>query len=345
MRAFRLTAPHKIEVTTAVQPEPGPGEVLIKIGAAGLCHSDLHIMDAPIEAGFPLPLTLGHENAGWVEALGPGVSGWSKGEPVAVYGIIGCGYCRACLRGLDNECQVKAAGGIGISQDGGMAEYVRVPVRQLFRIGDLDLSQAAPLTDAGLTPYHAIQICRDRLQPGSTCIVIGVGGLGHLALQILAATTAIRIIAVDVKDEALQLAKGVGAQHVLKSDARAAAAIRDLVGPAPGGADVVLDFVGSTPTLALGAAVIATGGWLAMVGLASGTLQLSPNAVGKMGVPFGARVVIPYWGTRPELAEVIALAQAGRITAHVEKFSLDQAPLAYEKLRTGNLQGRGVVLP
>lgn len=345
MRAFRLTAPRKTELTTAPQPEPGPGEVLIKVGAAGLCHSDLHIMDAPMEAGFPMPLTLGHENAGWVEALGAGVSGWSIGEPVALYGIIGCGYCRACLRGRDNECQVRAVGGIGISQDGGMAEYVRVPARQLFSIGGLDLSQAAPLTDAGLTPYHAIQICRDRLQPGSTCVVIGVGGLGHLALQILAATTAVRVIAVDVKDEALKLAKKVGAHHVLKSDANAAAAIRDLVGPTPGGSDVVLDFVGSSPTLAMGADVIATGGWLVLVGLVGGTLQLSPNAVGRMGVPFGARVIIPFWGTRAELAEVIALAQAGRISAHVEKFPLDQAPLAYEKLRAGKLQGRAVVLP
>lgn len=344
MRAFRLTAPHKTELTTVPQPEPGPGEVLIKVGAAGLCHSDLHIMEAPSEAGFPMPLTLGHENAGWIEKRGPGVSGWSKGEPVAVYGIIGCGHCRSCLRGHDNDCQIKAIGGIGISQDGGMAEYVRVPARQLLRIGDLDLTQAAPLTDAGLTPYHAIQICRDRLQPGSTCVVFGVGGLGHLALQILAATTAVRIIAVDVKDEALKLAKEIGAQHVLKSDANAIAAIRGLVGPAPGGADVVLDFVGASPTLATGAAVIAAGGWMVMVGLAGGTLQLSPN-VGKMGVPFGTRVIIPYWGTRPELAEVIALAQAGRIKAHVEKFTLDQVPLAYEKLRAAKLEGRAVVLP
>jgi propanol-preferring alcohol dehydrogenase len=189
MRAFRLTAPHKTELTTTAQPDPGPGEVLVKVGAAGVCHSDLHIIEAPAEAGFPMPFTLGHENAGWVETVGPGVTGWATGEPVAVYGISGCGQCRACLRGRENACQVNRIGGPGFTRDGGMAEYVSVPARQLVRIGDLDVAQAAPLTDAGLTAYHAIQLSRDLLRPGATRM-IGVGGLGHMAIQILAATTA-----------------------------------------------------------------------------------------------------------------------------------------------------------
>lgn len=346
MRAFRLVAPHRTELSNNTQqPEPGPGEVLVKIGAAGVCHSDLHIIEAPAGSPYPLPLTLGHENAGWIETLGPGVQGWEKGEPVAVYGIIGCGHCRACLRSRDNECQVMPVGGIGLSQDGGMAEYVRVPARQLLRIGDLDVSQAAPLTDAGLTPYHAIQVSRDLLKPGATCVVIGVGGLGHMAIQILAVTTAARIIAVDLKQDALDLAEQIGAKHVVKSDSEAAQHIRDIVGPAPGGADVVLDFVGADPTIAIGASVLATGGRLTLVGLAGGTLKVSPNATGTMGIPFEARVVIPFWGTRAELAEVIALARGGHISAHVEKFSLEKAPAAYEKLQSGKLQGRGVVLP
>ena len=345
MRAFRLTAPHKTELTTTSQPEPRPGEVLVKVGASGVCHSDLHIIEAPAEAGFPIPFTLGHENAGWVEAVGPGVTGWETGEPVAVYGIIGCGQCRACLRGRENECQVNPAGGIGLSQDGGMAEYVSVPAKQLLRIGDLDVAQAAPLTDAGLTPYHAIQVSRDLLRPGATCVVIGVGGLGHMAIQILAATTATRIIAVDVNDEALELAKRLGAHEGIKSDADAATQIRALVGRPPGGADVVLDFVGATPTLTLGASIVATGGQLTLVGLAGGSLTLSPNAMGRTGIPLETRVLMPFWGTRAELAEVIALAQAGAISAHIETFPLENAPVAYERLQTGKLRGRAVVLP
>jgi propanol-preferring alcohol dehydrogenase len=344
MRAFRLTAPHKTELTTTSQPEPGPGEVLVKVGAAGVCHSDLHIIEAPAEAGYPIPFTLGHENAGWVEAIGPGVTGWARGEPVAVYGISGCGQCRACLRGRENACQVNGIGGPGFTRDGGMAEYMSVPARQLVRIGDLDMAKAAPLTDAGLTPYHAIQLSRDLLRPGATCVVIGVGGLGHMAIQILAATTATRIIAVDVKDEALELAKRLGAHEAIKSDADAAAQIRALVGRAPGGAEVVIDCVCATPTLTLGASIVAAGGRLTLLGLGGGSLKLTPNA-GWAGVPMETPVVMPFYGTRAELAEVIALAQAGAISAHIETFALGNAPVAYERLQTGQLQGRAVVLP
>jgi propanol-preferring alcohol dehydrogenase len=340
MHAFRLTAPQTTDFTTVPQPEPKPGEVLVRVGAAGVCHSDLHIIDDPHALGMPLPLTLGHENAGWIEALGAGVSGFEKGEAVAVYGIVGCGTCVACLAGRDNECRRTAAGGIGLSRDGGMAEYVVVPARQLIPIGDLDVAQAAPLTDAGLTPYHAIELSRHNLRPSSTVVVIGVGGLGHMAVQILSVTTASRIIAVDLRDEALALAREVGAHEAFKSDDTAVANIRALVGPPPGGADVVLDFVGAAPTLEIARSVVSTGGDLVIVGLAGGTL---PVGFGTM--PFEARVTVPFWGTRAELAEVIALARAGRIRAHVEKFPLSDVRKAYDALRAGRLSGRAVVVP
>ena len=173
MRAFRYTAPHRTELTTVPQPDPKPGEVLIEVGAAGACHPDLHIIDSPA-GSFPAPLTLGHENAGWIEAVGEGVTGWERREAVAIYGIIGCGRCPACLRGGENACRAIPPGGIGISRDGGMAEYVTVLASRLVAIGDLDVAQAAPLTDAGLTPYHSIQLCRDALVPGATCVVLGV---------------------------------------------------------------------------------------------------------------------------------------------------------------------------
>jgi len=175
--------------------------VLIRVGAAGACHSDLHLMDAPAEvlAAFPVPFTFGHENAGWVEALGVGVDGFESGEPVAVYGIIGCGQCAACLRGRDNACRNVAPSGVGIGRDGGMAPYLSVPARQLIPIGDLDVTQGAP----DRRRPHSLP--RDRAQsrsarPGSTCVVVGVGGLGHMAIQILAATTTARIIAIDVQE-------------------------------------------------------------------------------------------------------------------------------------------------
>ena len=340
MQAFRLTGPHTTELCTLRQPDPGPGEILVRVGAAGACHSDLHIIDAPDALGMPIPLTLGHENAGWVERLGSGVTGFERGEAVAIYGIVGCGTCVACLGGRDNECRTVPPGGIGLSRDGGMAEYVVVPARQLIPIGDLDVAQAAPLTDAGLTPYHAIALTRRGLRPTSTCVVIGVGGLGHMAVQILAATTSARVVAVDLRDEALRLARAIGAHHAIRSDKDAVAGIRELVGPPPGGADVVLDFVGAESTLEVARAVVTTGGDIAIVGLAGGSL-----AAGFGTLPFETRVIVPFWGTRAELAEVIALARAARITAHVERFALKDARTAYDRLRAGDLRGRAVIIP
>jgi alcohol dehydrogenase, propanol-preferring len=340
MQAFQLTQPHKTELRSIRQPEPLAGEVLVRVGAAGVCHSDLHIIEAPDALGMPIPLTLGHENAGWVEALGAGVSGFERGESVAIYGVVGCGRCIACVAGQDNACRNIAPGGIGLSRDGGMAEYVTVPARQLVPIQDLDVVQAAPLTDAGLTPYHAIELARHNLRPSSTCVVIGVGGLGHMAVQILAATTPTRIIAVDTRDDALQLARRVGAEHAFAAGADAAAQIRELVGPPPGGVDVVLDCVGAQATVDLARAIVSTGGDIAVIGLGGGALPMGFGTI-----PMEARVVVPFWGTKGELVEVLALARAGRIRAHVERFDLSDAADAYDKMRSGALNGRAVITP
>ena len=163
-----------------------------------------------------------------------------------MYGIIGCGRCRACLRGLENQCRVVPVGGIGLSRDGGLAEHVVVPASRLLHVGDMDLEQAAPLTDAGLTPYHAVELARPNLRPGTSCVVIGIGGLGHMAVQILVATTAVRVIAVDTSAAALELAARLGAHDVVRAG-RTRSKIRAIVGPPPDGADVVLDFVGDDP--------------------------------------------------------------------------------------------------
>jgi propanol-preferring alcohol dehydrogenase len=225
-----------------------------------------------------------------------------------------------------------------------MADFVKVPASQLLSIGDLDVTQAAPLTDAGLTPYHAIEQSRHLLRPGATCVVIGVGGLGHMAVQILAATAPVRVIAVDINREALELAGRIGAHHTFTSDTDATANIRELVGPPPGGADVVIDCVGVDPTLAIAGAVVSTGGHISLVGLGGGTLNVRPG-VGNTGIPMEAHLIIPFWGTRAELAEVIALARAGRIRGHVETFPLEKAATAYERLHEGKVRGRAVVTP
>ena len=198
MRAVQLVRwQAEPELREIEMPEPAPGEVLVKILGAGLCHSDIHVMEFP-EGTVPwtLPFTLGHENAGVVAALGDGVTGFEINDSVLIYGPWGCGSCQQCARGAENLC-LRAAGlagrGGGLGFDGGLADYLVVPSpRLLVPIGDLDPAHAAPLTDAALSPYSAIKRELSRLTPGTTVVVIGVGGLGHVAVQILKALTAAR---------------------------------------------------------------------------------------------------------------------------------------------------------
>jgi propanol-preferring alcohol dehydrogenase len=344
MKAYRLTAwqsPPELQETPV--PEPGPGEVLVKVGGAGACHSDLHLMEWPEGTmDFGLPFTIGHENAGWVEAVGAGVEGLEQGEPVAIYGPWGCGRCRACRRSAENYCERQAelgAFGGGLGLDGGMAEYMLVPhPRLLLPLGDLDPRDAAPLSDAALTPYHAIKRSLHLLVPGSTAVVIGVGGLGHMAVQILRALSPAQVIAIDTSAEKLRLAREVGADEVVEPGPDAAQEILELAGSSR--VELVVDNVGADETLALGAAVVGFESHLTVVGLAGGKFEFTFGAE-----PFEAQLTMPYWGTAIELIEVLDLARAGKIRAHTERFPLERAADAYEKMRAGELDGRAVICP
>lgn len=344
MKAFQLTTwQQPPELREVAVPEPGPGQVLIKVGGAGACHSDLHLMEwPPGTLGFEPPFTLGHENAGWVEALGAGVEGLEVGEAVAVYGPWGCGRCRACRLSAENYCENQAeigAFGGGLGLDGGMAEYMLVPhPRLLLPLGDLDPRDAAPLSDAALTPYHAIKRSLHLLVPGSTAVVIGVGGLGHMAVQILRALSPARIVAVDVAPDKLELALEVGAEDALAAGAGTADEIRELT--AGRGAELVLDMVGSDDSLALAAAVAKFESHVTMVGLAGGKFEFAFGTL-----PFEAQLTLPYWGSAVELGECLELARQGRIRAHTERFSLENASEAYERMRAGTLDGRAVICP
>lgn len=344
MKAYQLTAwQSEPELRDVPVPEPGPGQVLIKVGGAGACHSDLHLMEWPPGiTGFDVPFTLGHENAGWVEELGAGVEGLEVGEAVAVYGPWGCGRCRACRRSAENYCEREAeigARGGGLGLDGGMAEYMLVPhPRLLLPLGDLDPREAAPLSDAALTPYHAIKRSLHLLVPGSTAVVIGVGGLGHMGVQILRALAPARIVAVDVSAKKLELAREVGADETVEAGESAAGAIREITHGR--GAELVVDMVGSADSIALAAAVAKFESHLAIVGLAGGKFRFAFGAL-----PFEAQLRIPYWGSAIELEECLQLARQGKIRAHVESFSLEDAPSAYEKMRAGALDGRAVICP
>lgn len=224
--------------------------------------------------------------------------------------------------------------------DGGMAEFMLVPsARQLVPLPDgLDPAHAAPLTDAALTPYHAVKRSWAKLPPNAWAVVIGVGGLGHMAVQILKATTAARVIAVDTRAEARSMALTMGADLALAPDDTAAEAIKSATGGL--GADVVLDFVGLDATLALSAAVVRVLGDLTVVGIGGGSYPLS-----FFSIPYEASVQTTYWGSRPELAEVLLLAARGLITPKVRTFSLDEAPQVYKDLAAGKIDGRAVIVP
>jgi propanol-preferring alcohol dehydrogenase len=345
MKALQLTAwKQQPELREVADPDPGPGQVVVRIGGAGACHSDLHLMHDFAEGAVPWnpPFTLGHENAGWVDALGAGVTDVEVGQPVAVYGAWGCGRCHRCRQGMENYCErqreIGTAGG-GLGLDGGMASRMLVPSsRLLVPLGDVDPADAAPLTDAGLTPYHAIKRSLPLLIPGATAVAIGAGGLGHMAVQMLKALSPATVIAVDQRKEALRLATDIGADHGVIAGDDAAAEITEITGGK--GADVVVDLVGADATLALAAAVTRPKGHVTLVGIAGGSLPVS-----FFSPAYEVAVASTYWGSLPELMEVISLASTGRIRAHIQRFGLDDALAAYEQLHHGQLEGRAVIVP
>jgi propanol-preferring alcohol dehydrogenase len=326
------------------RPVPGPGEVLLKVAGAGACHSDVALF-ADFEPGqVPLaapPFTLGHESSGWIAETGPGVTGYRVGEAYLVYGPIGCGRCAPCSRGQDTYCDNVASMdylGTGLGRDGGMAEYVVVPARNLVPLGDADPVDAAPLSDAGLTPYHAIKLALPNLAGGGrTALVIGLGGLGQAGVQILTALTGATVIATDMKEEAMRRAEADGAV-VVPSGPDQVEQIRALTGGR--GVDAVFDFVGATPTIELAWATVARRGRVTVVGIAAGTLTWS-----FFTAPYEAELTNTYWGTIEDLHEVVAMYRAGQIRPLVERFSLDDALEAYRRLQAGELEGRAVVVP
>ena len=343
MRAVRFAGvglPAQIE--DVPKPSPGPGQILVKIGGAGVCHSDLHVMEEDL--GFKPPFTLGHENAGWIAELGGGITGFKEGDAVAIYGPWGCGRCHACQLSMENYCenwaQISGFGG-GLGLDGGMAEYMLVPAaRLLVPLGDLSPAKAAPLSDAALTPYHAIKRALPSLNADSTVVVIGVGGLGHMAIQLLRVLAPMRIIAADVDDKKLEQAKALGAHDVINNrNAREAAEqIQKITGPR--GAGLVLDCVGVQPTIDLGAKLLGRNSVWTIAGLGGGHHDFHHGST-----PYGTSLSIPYWGSRVELMEVIAMARDGRIHAETTEFALGQAVDVYRQLKEGKIIGRAVLIP
>ena len=346
MRALKLVGPGRLELQDVAVPEIGPSEVLVKVAAAGLCHSDLHILE--MDETWPFfGNTIGHEVAGHVEKVGEAVTGFTPGEAVLASVIWFCGHCRNCLEGRTNSCTVNGSRTQfphtpGIGPDGGMAEYIAVHAVNLDKIGDLDPIGAAPLSDAATTPMRAINSAREQLTADSTVAMIGMGGLGHVGLQILKATTGCRIIALDTDESKLELARQHGADETVISDGEAAAKLLKMTND--NGVDVVFDFVGVSPTVTLATNVVAAGGAIRIIGLGGGSFPFEASLSGEP-LPWGVNVQRSYGGTHQDQLEVIALARNGRIKVTTQTYPLEKYQDAIDDLRNGKVVGRAVIIP
>ncbi len=341
MKAVRLHAFHQMPVIDEV-PEPtitGPLDVIVKIGGAGVCRTDLHIMESQWDERMhtPLPYTLGHENAGWVHEVGSAVTNVAVGDTVILHPTPTCGLCHACRAGDDMHCVNSTFP--GLSTDGGMAEYLLTSARACVKLDPQTRPEdVAALADAGITAYHAVRKAIPLLYPGTTCVVIGAGGLGHIGIQCLATLTATRIIVVDRNPEALKLAEQLGAQHTVVGDGGHVAATAELTGG--NGAEVVLDFVAEQGAEMDGWNMTAPGGSYFVIGY-GGTLQIPTLDI----ISTERNVIGNIVGTYNELAELMALAQAGKVTLHTRTYPLDAAAEALADLDAGRVRGRAILVP
>ncbi|MGF6884759.1 propanol-preferring alcohol dehydrogenase [Nocardia sp. GAS34] len=325
-------------------PQPVGEELLLQVTAAGLCRSDLHVMDAAV-ASFdcPLPLTLGHEVAGTVVATGPDVApGWI-GETVVVHGIWSCGHCRNCARGRENYClrlRPRTLGapppiGNGLGYHGGLAQAMLVPsARHLVRTHGLDPVRSAPLTDAGLTAYHAVQEHAALIDEHAICVVIGIGGLGHLGVQILRDLGAGRIVAVDDRSDARAMALWLGADAAFADVDSARTAVAD-------GADLVIDFVGAPQTTGPATRILAPGGRLTVVGSAGARVEVGKD----VGLAAGWEITAPFWGPRTDLVAVVDMVRRGALHVAATAYPLTDGVEIYQRLRDGDITGRAVLVP
>jgi NAD+-dependent secondary alcohol dehydrogenase Adh1 len=341
MKAVRLHAFNSQPQIDEV-PEPkitGPLDVIVKVGGAGVCRTDLHIILGQWDAamGTPLPYTLGHENAGWVSEIGSAVTNVAVGDTVILHPTPTCGLCHACRAGDDMHCINSTFP--GLSTDGGMAEYLLTSARACIKLApETKPEDVAALADAGITAYHAVRKALPLLYPGTTCVVIGAGGLGHIGVQSLAALTATRIVVVDRNPDALKLAEQLGAHETIVADGNQVDAVKDLTGG--NGAEVVLDFVAEEGAEMDGWNMTAPAGSYFVIGY-GGTLHIPTLDI----ISTERNIIGNIVGTYNELAELMALAQAGKVTLHTKTYPLDAAVDALNDLDAGRVRGRAILVP
>jgi len=340
MKAVRIHGYHQQPVVDDI-PEPkisGPLDVIVKIGGAGVCRTDLHIIEGQWEQAMnpALPYVLGHENAGWIQEVGSAVTNVAVGDTVILHPTPTCGLCHACRAGDDMHCENNSFP--GLSHDGGMAEYLLTSARCCVKLDpSTQPKDVAALADAGITAYHAVRKALPLLYPGTSAVVIGAGGLGHIGIQCVAALTAADLIVVDRNPDALKLAEQLGAAHTVVADGSHVAAVQELT---KGGAHVVFDFVAEQGAENEGWAMTRRAGSYYVIGY-GGELHIPTLDV----IGTERNVIGNIVGTYNDLAELMVLAQAGKVTLHTRTYPLAQAPEALADLDAGRVRGRAILVP
>jgi NAD+-dependent secondary alcohol dehydrogenase Adh1 len=336
MRATLLSEYHRpLELVERPVPEPAEArDVVVRIGGAGVCATDLHAQEGLMEpAGLRLPIILGHENAGWVQAVGPDVTTAQEGDAVLVYPPYSCGLCVNCRRGLDMFCERHQF--YGLTKDGGFADYLLVDERSLVPLpAGVEPASVAPHSDAGITAYHAVKKLLPRLAPGTTSVVIGVGGVGHIALQLLRVLGSGTVIGVDTDERRRALAKELGADEVLADVGDVREAMNGT------GADVVLDFVATDATHAAGLDVLARRGLYSTVGY--GGMITVPSVAMVVGETVIAGNLVGSW---IDLWELLQLHGRGDVTLKTQTHPLEAINDVLDALREGEITGRAVLVP
>lgn len=343
MKAVRLHAYDEWPTVDEV-PEPevtGPLDVIVRIGGAGVCRTDLHVWEgqwAP-KTGIELPYTIGHENAGWVHEVGSAVTNVEVGDAVIVHPIVTCGLCRACRDGDDVHCEQQAFP--GIDTDGGWAEHLRTSARSVIPLPDgVEPAAIAAHADAGLTAYHAVKkaLLRGLLLPGMRAVVLGVGGLGHIGVQVLEALSAVEVIAVDRDLEALELAGECGAGRLVRADGTHVDTVLELTDGE--GAEVVFDFVSEGGAAAEAFAMTRRAGSQFVIGYGEDLSMPTIDVISTERSLVGNLV-----GSYNDLVELMVLAASGEVTLKTTTFGLDEAVDALQELHHGRLHGRAILVP
>ncbi|TFV56117.1 NAD(P)-dependent alcohol dehydrogenase [Mycobacterium sp. PS03-16] len=332
-------------------PAIAPDEVLVKVGAAGMCRTDFQLIDGYFDTGLPMnfPITPGHEIAGWVDRVGsevPAAAGLSEGDQIVVYGSWGDGACRQCHGGNEQLCAHGVWAGFG--PHGGYAEYLPVPYRYLIKMpstGELSPATLAPLTDAGLTPYRGIKKLREsgHLAAGGTVAVSGVGGLGSYATQYAKLLGAgADVVAFARSEEKLKIALDNGADHAInvrdKDAAAVAAELESLTGRPELAA--VIECAGSEDAIRLAFSLLATEGAVASVGLIGNRIDIPLfPLVSREFTYYGS-----FWGNYNDLTEVLALARAGQIKHTVTRVRFDDVNDTIDAMARGDVLGRAVIV-